>query len=56
METFLASLLLIGLAVLAMSLGVIFGGPPIRGSCGGGCLHCTSGCSGRASGTAKEQT
>lgn len=60
MEVFLASLLLIGIAVLAMSLGVILGRPPLRGSCGGigqltgtGCPHCTSGCggSGRASET-----
>ncbi len=53
MEVFLASLLLIGIAVLAMSLGVILGRPPLRGSCGGigqltgtGCPHCTSGCGG----------
>ena len=53
MEVFLASLLLIGIAVLAMSLGVILGRPPLRGTCGGiglltgtGCPHCTSGCGG----------
>ncbi len=53
MEVFLASLLLIGIAVLAMSLGVILGRPPMRGTCGGigqvtgtGCSHCESGCGG----------
>jgi len=53
LEVFLASLLLIGGAVLAMSLGVILGRPPLRGTCGGigqptgtGCPHCTSGCGG----------
>ncbi len=53
MEVFLASLLLIGVAVLAMSLGVILGRPPLRGTCGGigqltetGCPHCTPGCGG----------
>ena len=53
MEVFLASLLLIGIAVLAMSLGVILGRPPFRGTCGGigqvtgtGCPHCESGCGG----------
>ncbi len=53
MEVFLASLLLIGVAVLAMSLGVILGRPPLRGTCGGigqlngtGCPHCISGCGG----------
>ena len=51
MEIFLASLLLIGLAVLAMSIGVILGRRPLRGTCGGigqltgtGCAHCTSSC------------
>ena len=51
MDVFLASLLLIGIAVLAMSLGVILGRPPLRGTCGGigqltgtGCPHCTPGC------------
>jgi hypothetical protein len=53
LEIFLASLLLIGLAVLAMALGVILGRPPLRGSCGGigqltgtGCAHCTYSCGG----------
>ena len=60
MEVFLASLLLIGLAVLAMSLGVILGRPPLRGSCGGagqgagtGCPHCASGCGGAGETDAK---
>jgi len=55
MEVFLASLLLIGIAVLAMSLGVILGRPPLRGTCGGigqitgtGCAQCRSGCSASA--------
>jgi len=53
LEIFLASLLLICIAVLAMSLGVILGRPPLRGTCGGigqltgtGCAQCTSGCGG----------
>jgi hypothetical protein len=51
MEVFLASLLLFGIAVLAMSLGVMLGRPPLRGTCGGigqfsgtGCAQCRSGC------------
>lgn len=51
MEIFLASLLVLSLAVFAMSLGVILGRPPLRGTCGGigqqtgmSCVHCTSGC------------
>jgi len=53
LDVFLASLLLIGIAVLAMSLGVILDRPPLRGTCGGigqltgtGCPHCTPGCGG----------
>lgn len=42
METFLATALVIGLAMIAMAVGVIFSNRTLRGSCGGtgrGC-HC----------------
>lgn len=35
MTTFLATLLLFGLAFAALALGTMFGRDPIRGSCGG---------------------
>ena len=35
MGTFLLVLVIVGLLVAAMSVGVIFGGKPITGSCGG---------------------
>ena len=35
MDIFIASLLLIGMAILAMSLGLFFGRLPLRGTCGG---------------------
>ena len=35
MATFLATLVIFGLVVLAMSLGVIFQGKRLKGSCGG---------------------
>lgn len=48
MSTLLASFVVILLAVAAMSLGVLFGRRPIRGSCGGiaggGCGACTGRC------------
>ncbi len=42
MILFLLTLLLIGLAMSAMSLGLLLGRPPIKGSCGGlgGCAAC----------------
>ena len=43
--------LIFGSAVLAMSVGVLFGREPIRGSCGGvvgSCDSCTRICSKRA--------
>ncbi len=36
MQTFVAALLIISLAVIAMSVGVILGNKAIQGSCGGG--------------------
>ena len=35
MTAFLISILAVALALLAMSVGVLFGREPIRGSCGG---------------------
>ncbi|MDE0949911.1 MAG: (Na+)-NQR maturation NqrM [Halioglobus sp.] len=35
MTLFLISMLVIGLVMAAMAVGVIFGRPPIKGSCGG---------------------
>ncbi len=35
MTAFLISVVVIGVALLAMSVGVLFGREPIRGSCGG---------------------
>ncbi len=45
------TILIFGSAVLAMSVGVLFGRDPIRGSCGGvvgSCDSCTRICSKRA--------
>ena len=41
METFLATLAVFGVVVLAMSVGVIFQGRRLRGSCGGTLGDCT---------------
>jgi len=56
MQIFLASLLVISLAVLAMSLGVILGRPALRGSCGGDCLRCGAGCGGKTIAVDTEET
>jgi len=55
------TILIFGSAVLAMSVGVLFGREPIRGSCGGvvgSCDSCTRVCRKRAdaASTAKEAT
>ena len=47
MATFAISLLVLGVALLAMSVGVLFGREPIRGSCGGvmgRCAVCSGSC------------
>ena len=47
MATFVISLLVLGVALLAMSIGVLFGREPIRGSCGGvmgRCAVCSGNC------------
>ena len=47
MAALLISVLVVGLALLAMSVGVLFGREPIRGSCGGvlgRCALCSGNC------------
>ncbi len=41
METFLATLTVFGVVVLAMAVGVIFQGRRLKGSCGGAEKNCT---------------
>lgn len=38
METILLAIVVVGLAVIGLSVGVLFGREPIKGSCGG--LNC----------------
>jgi hypothetical protein len=54
-STLIASFVAILLAVAAMSVGILFGREPIRGSCGGiGCAACARGCKrGAAAGDAE---
>lgn len=42
MQTILAALALFVLAIAALALGVLFGRPPLKGSCGG--LACGGAC------------
>ena len=47
MATLLLSFLALGVALLAMSIGVLLGRPPITGSCGGlggRCAACSGNC------------
>ena len=45
MELFFVSLAVIGLVIVGMSVGVLAGRPPIKGSCGGiGALGVDAGC------------
>ncbi len=48
MTAFLISILVFAMALLAMSVGVLFGREPIRGSCGGVMGRCAL-CSGSGS-------
>jgi hypothetical protein len=41
MQTFLATALIIGIAMAAMAVGVIFSNRTLKGSCGGTGLDCT---------------
>jgi len=41
MQTFLATALIFGLAMVAMAVGVIFSNRRLQGSCGGTGLDCT---------------
>ena len=43
MQTIIAAILLLAFAMAALALGVVFGRPPIKGSCGG--LACNGACS-----------
>lgn len=42
MSTILATILLVGFAMLALALGVLFGRPTLKGSCGG--IACQGAC------------
>jgi len=46
MQTLLFSIVIFGLAGVGLSLGVIFGRPPIKGSCGGLSCGKGAGCAG----------
>ncbi len=51
---YLASFIVMVLAIAGMAVGVIFGRPAIKGSCGGiagECAHCTRKCRRRESST-----
>jgi len=41
MQTFLATALIFGLAMIAMAVGVIFSNRALKGSCGGTGVDCT---------------
>jgi hypothetical protein len=41
MQTFVATVLIFGIAMAAMAVGVIFSNRTLRGSCGGTGLDCT---------------
>jgi hypothetical protein len=41
MQTFLATALIIGIAMAAMAVGVIFSNRTLKGSCGGTGLNCS---------------
>ena len=41
MQTFLATALIIGIAMAAMAVGVIFSNRTLKGSCGGAGLNCS---------------
>jgi hypothetical protein len=41
MQTFLATALIIGIAMAAMAVGVIFSNRALKGSCGGTGLNCS---------------
>jgi len=40
MQTILAATILLGLAMLGLALGVLFGRPALKGSCGGVACTC----------------
>lgn len=42
MQTILAATILLGLAMLGLALGVLFGRPALKGSCGG--IACAGAC------------
>lgn len=44
MTIFLATFIVMGIAILAMAVGVMLGRRPIGGSCGGFGLECDAGC------------
>ena len=55
----ISTALVFGLALLAMSVGVLFGREPIRGSCGGvagRCELCSGSCERRREGASSDES
>ncbi len=56
MSVFIATFIIIAIAIIAMAIGVIVGRPAIKGSCGGlNQIGLSGSCSGACSATEKEE-
>ena len=56
MSAFIATFIIMAVAIFAMAIGVIFGKPAIKGSCGGlNQIGLTGSCSGACSSKEKQQ-